>query len=199
MLRVRDIMTRDVTVVSPETTLRDAIEILAREHVSGAPVVSGRTIVGVVSSTDLLGFATTLRSAPGMHDERPADEDWKDREPEMEIDDNDAPPSAFFSEMWEDDVADLSERIDAPESPERNALEAHEVSEVMTRELWTLPSDADAREAADLMRTHGIHRVLVVDDGALAGIVSALDIAKAVSDRRFTTRSYVFNREHDFG
>ena len=199
MLRVRDIMTRDVAVVSPETTLRDAIEILAREQVSGAPVVSGRTIVGVLSNTDLLGFAATLRSAPTMHDETPADEDWKDREPELEIDGNDAPASAFFSEMWDDDVAGVSERMGSGESPEMNALEAHTVSEVMTQELWWLPSDADARAAADLMREHGIHRVLVVDDGALAGIVSALDIAKAVSDRRFTTRAYVFNHEHDFG
>jgi len=43
MLRLRDIMTTDALTVSPETTVREAMELLARHHVSDAPVVSGGT------------------------------------------------------------------------------------------------------------------------------------------------------------
>jgi CBS domain-containing protein len=197
MLRVREIMTGDVVAVSPETTLRDAMELLAREHVSGAPVLNGRTVVGVVSTSDLLAFASTLNGVPTQRADVPTEPEWDD-EPEVALDfeDGGGPSSAFFSEMWNDASVDVSERMAAVDAPEWNALEAHDVSEVMTNDLWSLPSDADAKAAADLMRDHGIHRVLVVDDGNLVGIVSSLDIAKAVSDRRFTTRTYVFNREY---
>jgi CBS domain-containing protein len=56
MLRVRDIMTTDVVAMPPELTIRDALVLLSRRHLSGAPVVSGRNVVGVVSLTDLAEF-----------------------------------------------------------------------------------------------------------------------------------------------
>src|SRR5450759_2014620 len=52
MLKVRDIMTTDVVTVTPHTTLRDAIELFAKRHVSGAPVIDGVEVVGVVSTSD---------------------------------------------------------------------------------------------------------------------------------------------------
>ena len=61
--------------------------------------------------------------------------------------------------------------------------------------LITLGPDASAETAADIMRTKGIHRILVTEDDALVGIVSALDIVKAAADHRFTVRHFVFNRD----
>lgn len=57
MLRLRDIMTTEVVVVAPELTIRDAMVLFTTRHVSGAPVVSGRDVVGVVSMTDLAELA----------------------------------------------------------------------------------------------------------------------------------------------
>src|SRR5690606_28747092 len=54
MLKLRDIMTRDVTTLSPDLPLRDAMELLVSEHLSGAPVVSDGKLVGVISASDLL-------------------------------------------------------------------------------------------------------------------------------------------------
>jgi len=51
---VRDIMTATPATASPETTARDAARIMAAARVSGLPVVSGQTVVGVLSLTDLL-------------------------------------------------------------------------------------------------------------------------------------------------
>lgn len=199
MLRVRDIMTRDVRVVSPQTTVREAMELFAREHVSGAPVVSGPTVVGVVTTADLLAFASTLRGVPARHDEEPGTDGWSElSEEERELLEEASPSGAYFSDLWDDAGTDVAERINAVNGPEWNVLEEHDVSEIMTRELWTLPSDADARAAADLMQEHGIHRVLIMDDGVLAGIVSALDIARAAVERMFKTRTYVFNHDTDF-
>ena len=195
MLRVRDIMTRDVQVVSPQTTLREAMELLSRSHVSGAPVVSGKNVVGVVTTADLLSFAATLSGVPVQRDDATDPEAWNALSAEEQTAIDDADPSGrFFSDLWEDAGAAVTERMQATDGPEWNALEEHDVSEVMTRELWTLPSSAAAREAADMMREHGIHRVLIVDDGVLVGIVSALDITRATSERKFQTRTYVFSR-----
>jgi CBS domain-containing protein len=45
------------------------------------------------------------------------------------------------------------------------------------------------------MREKSIHRVLVVQNGELVGIVTTLDIVKAVADHRLMTRTYVFDRD----
>jgi CBS domain-containing protein len=157
--------------------------------------VEGRSVVGVVTSTDLMTFAAALSGVPT---ERELIGDAMDapieRADEADLDPDADSPAAYFYEMWDDAGADTSARISAASSPEWNALEEHDVSEVMTRSpLVMLPVDATAEEAAGLMRRNRIHRILVTENGTLAGIVSALDIAGAVADHRFTTRMYVFD------
>jgi CBS domain-containing membrane protein len=63
MLRIHDIMSTDVVTLSPEASLRDAMDVLTTHHITGAPVVTGRKVVGVVSLTDLAEFAA---SSPGV-------------------------------------------------------------------------------------------------------------------------------------
>lgn len=60
MLRLRDIMTRDVVSAAPDMTIRDAMELLSQRHVSGAPVLDGGKVVGIFSSSDLLGLLADL-------------------------------------------------------------------------------------------------------------------------------------------
>src|SRR5512141_2247123 len=56
MLQIRDVMTREVFTVTADTSLREAADLLTQHHVSGAPVMAGHDVVGVVSATDLLVF-----------------------------------------------------------------------------------------------------------------------------------------------
>ena len=52
---VADVMSRDPVVVQPETSLSEAIKILAERRISGLPVVDGSgKLVGVISETDLM-------------------------------------------------------------------------------------------------------------------------------------------------
>lgn len=60
MLKLRDIMTRDVVSAAPDMTIRDAMELLSEQHVSGAPVVDGGKVVGIFSATDLLTLLAEL-------------------------------------------------------------------------------------------------------------------------------------------
>lgn len=198
MLRVKDIMTTDVITLSPEATLADAMELFAHRHVSGAPVVASGRLVGVVSTTDLMMLAASLSGVPT---EREAPEiDACDVFAELEADESDNVPSPhYFNDLWDDAGADVTSRFAAEDSPEWNVLREHDVSEAMTRlPLMTLPPTASAEWAADVMRRHKIHRILITEQEQLLGIVSALDIVAAVADHRFSVRQYVFNDDKVF-
>ncbi len=64
MLRVTDIMTTDVAIATPDMTLREAISILADNHVGGVPVLRGDKVVGVFSAADLLTYLADLNEGP---------------------------------------------------------------------------------------------------------------------------------------
>jgi CBS domain-containing protein len=50
-----DLMTRDVAVVHPETSILDAVRLMARRRISGVPVVDNAgTVVGMVTEGDLV-------------------------------------------------------------------------------------------------------------------------------------------------
>ncbi len=54
-VKVRDVMTRDVVSVSPDTPLEDVAQIMADRKVSGVPVVDhAGKVVGVISEKDFL-------------------------------------------------------------------------------------------------------------------------------------------------
>ena len=62
---VAEIMTTEVVTVSPETSLQEAIQILAEREISGLPVVdSTGDLVGVISETDLTWQATGIDTPP---------------------------------------------------------------------------------------------------------------------------------------
>jgi CBS domain-containing protein len=54
-MKVSDVMTRDVTSVTPDTPLRDVARLLGDKRISGVPVVANDgTCIGIVSEADLL-------------------------------------------------------------------------------------------------------------------------------------------------
>ena len=55
VLTAADVMTRDVAVVYPDTSLLDAVKLMAKRRISGVPVLDrGGTIVGMLSEGDLI-------------------------------------------------------------------------------------------------------------------------------------------------
>ena len=152
MLKLRDIMTRDVLTVPPNLSVREAAEIFATERLGGAPVVLSGRIVGMLTAGDLLDFIAGLPAEP------------------MEVGD----PS------------------------ERGILDNHTVEEAMTRgPVRSLPSDAPATLAAEVMKEERIHRLPVVDKDTLVGIVSTVDLVTAIADKRISHRTFVFPKRSD--
>lgn len=54
VLKIEDVMRRDVITVSPETTMRDFKEVLRLKRISGTPVLDGDRLVGIISLEDLI-------------------------------------------------------------------------------------------------------------------------------------------------
>jgi len=61
-------------------------------------------------------------------------------------------------------------------------LDERTVGEVMSRDIVSVAPETSVRTIAGIMRKRAIHRILVMDDSRLCGIVSAIDIARTVSE-----------------
>ncbi|MGH7274208.1 MAG: CBS domain-containing protein [Nitrospiria bacterium] len=60
-LSVRDVMTQNLITVSQDDNLKDAIELLVENKISGLPVVDhDQRLVGVVSAIDVLRYCLDL-------------------------------------------------------------------------------------------------------------------------------------------
>lgn len=138
----REIMVADVMTLEPEMTLKDAVIALRGAEVSGAPVVVGGELVGVVSATDLLEFEATTAGVPTERKQMVGFEDYDAAE---EWEEGRDAPASYFLEMWSD-------------------------------------AGTEIREAARYMHEARVHRVLVLEDGDLAGIVTPTDIVRAVAE-----------------
>lgn len=183
MLSVRDLMSTDVITVSPELSIRDALDLFTERHIGGAPVMAEGRVVGVVTAADLLGFEASTAPAPVAREDQLEVGELAPVEEELE-DEETVPPGAFFTDWWVDVGADVAERVRATSEPEWDVLAEHTVAEAMsTSLLWVAPQEPVPRAAA-LMDAREVHRLLVLDRGRLVGILTMTDIARAVADGR---------------
>jgi CBS domain-containing protein/anti-sigma regulatory factor (Ser/Thr protein kinase) len=53
-LKIEEVMTKNPSVVSPDLKMEEILEIFRQRRISGAPVVSDRQLVGVISIEDLI-------------------------------------------------------------------------------------------------------------------------------------------------
>ncbi len=56
-MRVKDIMKKEVTSISPETNAQEALELLEKLKISGLPVIDGQNkLVGMFTEKDILSY-----------------------------------------------------------------------------------------------------------------------------------------------
>lgn len=144
----RDVMQSQVLAVSPDDPLHLVQRLFYEESIHGAPVIdeAGR-VVGIVTSTDV------LRAAAEAHDVSPTE------------------PSAFNDDL---DVTHGGWGM-APEDFKAR-LQDTTVADYMTENIVMVEPDTPVPQIATRLRDHQVHRVLVVEDGKLCGIVSTFDL-----------------------
>ena len=144
----RDVMQTHVISVAPHTPISDVQRLFYEESIHGAPVVDslGR-VLGMLSSADL------LRAAAEAHDVAPA-------EPTHYRNDLD-----LSHQDWERAPADVVARVG-------EAI----VEDVMSPGIIHVAPDAPVTEVARRMQEQHIHRVVVLEDGKLCGVISSFDL-----------------------
>ncbi|HYD54260.1 MAG TPA: CBS domain-containing protein [Gemmatimonadaceae bacterium] len=174
MLRLEDIMSAPLVTVTPELPLRAAAELLATHHVSGAPVVRGSRVIGIITAGDILGFQASHSEAARQAGGEDSDEIEWDAEADTDV--------GFPWAEWEDGGVALVEKL-AEHPLDEDALATHTVDDAMTREVLALPAATPLRAGAAFIARHRIHRVLVERDGEIVGVVSTSDLARVVAER----------------
>lgn len=155
--RAEEVMTSPIQSIERRAPLREVVERLADEGVTGLLVVDrpGKPL-GVVSQADVVSFVAGLeRGLSG------AGEFYFHSEPRSDPASG-GPPSNISS--VDDD-----------------ALRTVTAEEVMTPELIKVPAQAALGDVARLMLERRIHRVLVEREGAIVGIVSTFDLLEAIA------------------
>ena len=146
-----DIMTTPVKAVSAGSTLADVMTLLTDERISGAVVTtSGGRPVGVVSLSDVVAHMAGL-----------------------ERDGRGLGGYYALGDAWDDVGHRLAAGQD--EDAARTQVEA-----VMTPELVSVDVAARLPEVARVMTERGVHRVLVLEDEHVVGIVSTTDVVRAL-------------------
>ncbi len=157
-LTAGDIMQRDVEVIRSNDTLRDALEMMTENHVTGLPVMDAHSkCIGLVSATDILNY-------------------------ERDYADEAADANADIAQHYNPDMQQWeSVRMSS------FALEHFgdvRVEEVMACNLVSVTKETTMTEVAQLMIRDNVHRVLVLsDDQRLFGILSATDFVRVIAEQ----------------
>lgn len=156
----RDVMRTDVITLRADDTVESAVEMLEEYHVSGAPVVDGAgTLVGVLAVSDI---------ARQEHV----------REGRLTAEHTGGPVDLVDEEV---SGADLEDELFALEDYSTELLGRVRVEEWMTRGLTHVRPDATLAEVCRLMMSESIHRVFVVEEGDLRGVVSTYDVVRLLA------------------
>ena len=160
-LRARHIMTPNVVTLSSTASLDEAVELLKRHHITGAPVVDadGR-FVGILSLSDVVGIEHRTDEPQKGSDDIPAG----------------SPSLTHGTDRTAWHLFDLASPLTG--QPESGQVT---VDQRMSRQVATVSVDAPLVDVARLMCDGHWHRVPVIkQDGALCGIVATMDVLAAV-------------------
>ena len=193
-LTARDLMSRDLVLLKPETSLREAAHLLVQNRISGAPVVDSRgKCLGVLSATDFVvrsGEQPWMDASPPRlpiacpYQEKGMDRNWK------QITTCALPPGACAIQVKQkasdgQDVMVCSEPhgvCTGWQVVELEEIPADNVGRYMTADPVTVSPDLSIRDLAELMIDAHIHRVVVTNDRQQpVGIVSSTDLLAAVA------------------
>ena len=161
MPTAREIMQPKPRCVSPQTTLPELQRLLLGSRISGFPVVDGDRLVGVVSRSDVVRQLSVEQSVGEMLS------DYQSESGE------EMPDETFL-----DRVAQHVGR----------RMEGLRVADLMVPSPITVPPDAPIEVVARTLVDNRIHRLPVVEEGRLVGLVSSTDLVRLVAEGRLRSR-----------
>jgi CBS domain-containing protein len=152
-LTAKAIMTSPVVTVRENMSVEEVSDFFTDRMISGAPVLDDKGCpVGVITLTDIVR-----------------------NEPRREHIISDKVASDYVLEAWEAQFS--SDELTGYHIEESETLLVHDI---MTPFVYRVKEDTPVKELADIMVSGRIHRLFVTRDEEIVGIVTALDLLKAV-------------------
>lgn len=153
-MKARDIMSRNVITIHIDTNIKDMVEILKKNSITGVPVVDDSgTVLGVVSSSDVVQYACSSS-------------------PQSIVLQKTGRESSNFYTLGEALQFDyLSGDITAP-------VKDATVREIMTQSVHSVAEETPISEVATLMIERDIHRVIVMNGSEAKGVITTMDLIR---------------------
>jgi CBS domain-containing protein len=153
MLKVRQIMSRHVITVAPDTLVKDASALLVLKNISGVPVVEDQKIVGMFREADVLRSLKMTKM------------DLKLIYPSIS-----SLGIAFQEEVTQREIIDAY-----------NEIGMKPVKEVMSKDVDTVGPDMTLNEVIAKMVQKGIITIPVIEKGTIVGIVTRGDVIRGLA------------------
>ena len=146
----KDLMKKDVVFFSPEDSIFHVAKTFSLKNISGAPVVKDGRIVGIISETDLIKFIKMQAIEPAH--------------PEFGL-------SLSLVELLRRYISMRKEL---------KTIGKVKVGDVMNKHVVCVSPETSLPEVAEIMDKYDIHRVPVVENGKLVGIISRSDLIRSL-------------------
>ena len=153
MLRAKDLMSSDVRTLPFETPVVELEDKFVEFGVSGFPVLKNGNLVGVISVSDIMRELSEIHHFAETSSGYYRDDPDPNRRSQVAA-------SALF--------AGVSSNLRA--------------GDLMSTDLVTVSPLETVKDVAAKMSGAKIHRVLVVNDGHLTGVITSMDITRACGE-----------------
>jgi len=186
-IAVAEMMSRPVECISPDSSVFDAIAIMEAKHIKRLPVVTGKRLLGIVTQTDLIRSLITYCI-------------WKDVAQIMNSTVAVVQTKATVAEAVQimssrniscavalegDKIQgiiterDILKRVIGPQKDPAHI----NVEEVMSSPVATIPSHHSVFSAYRTMDDMHVHRLVIMDNEQLRGIVTQTDILRSAKKK----------------
>jgi len=150
---VADVMSTTLLTVYEGWSVRKLSQFFLKHNISGAPVIaSDEELVGVVTQSDVVRF------------------------------DSKKPDEEVIAKIVEHYCGPLNRQLDESEinKIQDKAIDYMTVNSIMTDKVFSIDKKASVAEAYQLILEKDIHRLFVVEDGILVGVITAMDILRSL-------------------
>lgn len=160
MIKVKDIMTKNVIACAPATSVKEAARLMYLNGLTGMPVLNAKDeVVGIITEYDLVRIEDHLHLPVNF---------------------------VFLGSIVSLDNPLNGDEVEK----QLQQLAAVKVDDLMTKDVKSITPDAAIEDVAELFLHEKVNPVPVVVGNKLVGIISRADIVKLIADDKLLGKEW---------